>query len=138
MAQAQKGKQMARALGTDDAVTTCDCCGRSNLKFTVIIELDCGDIAHYGQVCAARNTGKAPKVINAEIRDEAKRVRDAASAELRASYEWQALMLKLQQRPRNLIGRAALDYIIDEDAEETAARARIAAKFGLKSYEVMA
>lgn len=129
---------MARALGTDDAVTTCDCCGKVNLKFTVIIELDDGDIAHYGQVCAARNTGKASKVINDEIRDEAKRVRAAAAAELRASAEWQALRAKLQQRPRNLIGRAALDYILAEDAAETAARARIAAKFGLRSYEVIA
>lgn len=129
---------MARALGTDDAVTTCDCCGKANLKFTVVIELDDGEIVHYGCVCASRNTGKAPKVINAEIRDEAKRVREAAAAELRASAEWQALRAKLQQRPRNLIGRAALDYILAEDAAETDARRRIAAKFGLKPYEVMA
>lgn len=43
-----------RILGTDDSVNSCDCCGRTGLKFTVTIELESGEIVHYGQVCATR------------------------------------------------------------------------------------
>ena len=128
--------QMARALGIEESVTTCDCCGKSNLKHTIVIELDDGDIVHYGSVCAVRNTGKARAVINTEIKAETKRVREVAASELRASPEWMALRDKLAARPRNLIGRAALDFILQEDVAETQARARIAAKHGLKPYEV--
>jgi hypothetical protein len=129
---------MARALGTDDSITNCDCCGRSGLKFTVIIELDDGDIAHYGQVCAGRNTGKAPKVIKAEIRDEAKRVIDAAAAEYRACPEFSAYRAALARRPRNLIGRAAMEFVSVEGDADDAARARIAVKYGVAPYALPA
>src|ERR1700686_2378031 len=58
---------MATAHGITDAVTTCDCCGKSNLKQTVIMELTSGELVHYGSVCAARNTGKTQKQIKREI-----------------------------------------------------------------------
>lgn len=63
-----------QALFLDDSVTTCDCCGRTNLKATVLMQLDCGGLAHFGQVCAARNSGKTSKQVTQEIRAE----RDAA------------------------------------------------------------
>ena len=129
---------MAQALGTDDSITTCDCCGKSGLKLTVLIQLDSGDVVNYGTTCASRNTGKPPKQINAEIRNEAKRIRDAAAAEYRASAAFKALWAKIQARPRNLIGRAAFDFILAEDAADTEARRAIAAKYGLKPYEVAA
>ena len=127
---------MAKALGTDDSITTCDCCGKSNLKLTVTIELDCGEIVHYGTTCAARNTGKSSKQINSEIRTEATRIRDAAIAEYHASFEYKALMAKIQARPHNMIGRVAMEFIAAEDAADTQARIRIAEKFGLKSYAI--
>ncbi len=65
---------MATALFLDDSVNTCDCCGRTELKATVAMLLDSGSLVHYGQVCAARNTGKTRKQVTAEIRAE----RDAA------------------------------------------------------------
>lgn len=130
---------MVRALGTDDSVTTCDCCGRSNLKFTVAIELDCGDVVHYGQVCASRNTGKTRPVINAEIKAEAKRVLDAATAEYSASAEHAAYVTKLAERNARrdiLPGIASMEYILAESVAADAARARIAAKHGLKPYQI--
>lgn len=130
---------MARALGTDDAVTSCDCCGRSHLKFTVVIELDDGQIVHYGQVCATRNTGKSRPVINAEIKAQAQRLRDAANAEYRASPERNAYEAKLAERNKRrdiLPGIASMRFIEQESAAADEARARIAAKFGLKPYEL--
>lgn len=39
--------------GITDSVTTCDCCGKTNLKRTVAIETESGEILHYGTSCAA-------------------------------------------------------------------------------------
>lgn len=43
----------AKILGTNDDQTVCDCCGKTNLKKTVIIDLD-GKIVAYGVDCAAK------------------------------------------------------------------------------------
>ncbi len=129
---------MSRALGTDDSVTTCDCCGKVNLKFTVAIELDDGEIVHYGSTCASRNTGKPQKQIAAEIRAEAKRVLDAAAAEYIASAEYIAYRAALARRPRNLIGRAAMDFVAAEGDADDKARVRIATKYGIASYALPA
>jgi hypothetical protein len=65
--------QTYKTLGTTEDITTCECCGRSNLKKTVIMGLlDCdGNVEteqFFGVVCAARHTGQKA----AEIRKEAK------------------------------------------------------------------
>ncbi len=39
--------------GITDSVSTCDCCGKTNLKRTVAIETESGEILHYGTSCAA-------------------------------------------------------------------------------------
>lgn len=54
---------MITILGTNDAVNSCDCCGKANLKSTVIIDID-GEIFHYGSVCASRNTRIEAKAIS--------------------------------------------------------------------------
>ena len=43
---------MFKVLGVDDSVSVCDCCGKSNLKKTVVLENDGGEILHYGSDCA--------------------------------------------------------------------------------------
>lgn len=45
-----------KIIGINDDVTTCECCGRTNLKCTVVLETDHGDQRHYGRDCAARAT----------------------------------------------------------------------------------
>lgn len=35
--------------------TECDVCGKTNLKMTIVIESESGDLLHYGSDCAARN-----------------------------------------------------------------------------------
>jgi hypothetical protein len=49
---------MAKQLGTDDSVNTCDCCGKTGLKFTFAVELDSGEVVHYGSTCVTRHTGR--------------------------------------------------------------------------------
>ena len=58
------------AIRLDDSVTTCDCCGRKNLKATVLMHSDLGAVVHFGQVCAARNSGKTRQQVTKEIRAE--------------------------------------------------------------------
>jgi hypothetical protein len=57
-----------KALYITDEVTTCECCGRSELKATVAMELSDGGILFYGRTCAARNSGKTGQQITKEIR----------------------------------------------------------------------
>lgn len=74
----EKDKDMSnriiKALGTDDSVNVCDCCGRNNLKATVAFETEDGDVVNYGVVCAARALGTDAKTVRADARkaDEAK------------------------------------------------------------------
>lgn len=133
---------MAKALGTDDSITTCDCCGKSNLKFTVAIELDDGEIVHYGQVCARRNTGKDQRAITGEIKAEAKRVRDIAAAEYLASPEFVAYRNRLCERDRlswddpRRAGRNAYEFVREASEAADQLRASIAAKFGIYPHQV--
>ena len=135
---------MSKAIGLDDSVTTCDCCGKCNLKFTVFIEMDDGEIVHYGQVCAQRNTGKERKVINAEIRQEEARKLQAARAEYIATPEHAAYRARLAERDalpwdsphRGFPGAA--DFVREASQAADAARDAIAAKYGLRPYQVYA
>lgn len=136
---------MAKALGTTDAVTACDCCGKSNLKMTVAMQLDDGEVVHYGRTCAARNTGKTTPQINSEIKIEAARKVAAARAEYRASAEYIAERARFAARDEyarihgvRMIGTVAMEFVQDACASADVARAAIAAKFGLHSYQVMA
>jgi hypothetical protein len=58
---------MATALQLDDTVTTCDCCGKSGLKRTVLMRLDDDSLVNFGTTCAARNTGKTSKQVRQEV-----------------------------------------------------------------------
>lgn len=70
--------------GTTNDVTTCDCCGRSDLKSTVIIVgldeggAETGDLRHYGSTCAAKALGLTHKAVKAKAQSF-KAQRDAAA-----------------------------------------------------------
>ena len=59
-----------KALYVTDEINTCDCCGRTELKATVAMQLSDGGILHYGRTCAARNSGKTSQQLTKEIRTE--------------------------------------------------------------------
>ena len=71
--------------GANDEVTTCSCCGRANLKKTVILETLDGDgngtglIERFGTDCATRATGWKPANLN-------RKVEEAQYAERQSAY----------------------------------------------------
>jgi hypothetical protein len=100
-----------RILGTTDDVTTCDCCGRENLKKTVALaalDADGNEIGtvYYGVDCAAKAEGLPAKLIRKEAetadraKGEAKRreARDRRDAEDAQWFAW------LDARAPHLIG----------------------------------
>ena len=67
--------QDVKLLGINDDVTTCECCGKSGLKKTVVIELgDCGSVVHYGTQCASKllQFGAGARFAAKKIETEAK------------------------------------------------------------------
>ena len=95
------------ALYLDDSVTSCECCGRKNLKATVLMRSDLGELIHFGQVCAARNSGKTRQQVTKEIRAE----RDAAFG--RASNHLRALERAGSKLSRELIREVAAAFRAD-------------------------
>jgi hypothetical protein len=41
-------------LGITDEITSCDCCGKTNLKKTVVLENESGNVVYYGVDCASQ------------------------------------------------------------------------------------
>ena len=82
-----------QALYITDEITTCECCGRSELKATVAMQLSDGGILFYGRTCAARNSGKTSKQIRQEVfaekaRQQTRQIKMASNAKAYAA--WQA------------------------------------------------
>jgi hypothetical protein len=135
---------MNKALGVDDSVTICDCCGKRDLKSTVVIELTDGEIVHYGRVCASRNTGKDRRTITGEIK--AHRLAQVAAA--RREYQMHPAFIAERTRfaerdalswddPRRR-GMHAADFVREVRAASDAACREIAARFGVLAWEVSA
>ncbi len=78
----------AKFLGTTDEVTTCDCCGRKDLKSTVALELaDHADPVYYGVTCAAHALKIDTKTVRAGARAADRAKEDRAAAERRAAAD---------------------------------------------------
>lgn len=81
-----------RYLGTTDDVTTCECCGRANLKATVALSVDGADPVYFGSDCAARAIGRSV----AEVKRGTKKADDdrAAAERARRDAEHAAFMAR--------------------------------------------
>lgn len=74
-------------LGTTADVTDCDCCGRHELKYTIVLRhLESGDITNFGRACGARALGWAVKDLDKTVRSEKTRKAQEESARYEA---WQ-------------------------------------------------
>lgn len=71
---------MKKIYGFTDSKTTCECCGKENLKGTYAISIDGGEILHFGSTCAFKKFGITEK--------ELKKESDKAKAEARYIEIW--------------------------------------------------
>jgi hypothetical protein len=126
---------MFKILGIDDSVNACECCGKQNLKSTVVVEVN-GEILHYGSVCATRHTGLNDREIKAAIRAAVDGRKLAATKEYESHPAAIALENKRREAARNKIepGKAFADYCRPERAAANAAHAAIREKFGLDHF----
>jgi len=128
---------MFKILGTDDAVNACDCCGKSNLKSTVIVDVD-GEILHYGSVCATRHTKLTSSEIKAAIKLESDGRIESARKMYKNSPEAIAAEVTLAQANRQGVkpGKDFFEFCrITNDAAQLVAR-KIAAEFSVEVYQV--
>lgn len=92
MANNTKRVKVFRVLGTTDDVTTCDQCGRDDLKGTVVLAAldgegnDDGE-TYMGSDCAARATGWTQKRIRDEVKAAEKAKREAERAAREAACD---------------------------------------------------
>lgn len=123
---------MHKILGTDDSVNACECCGKSNLKFTVVVELN-GEIMHYGSVCATRHTGKTPGAINREIKAVEAAKLDAAMREFKRSAEYVAQQVAFNvARSAGLIGTSFRNATRAASDAANVKSVEIANKYGVR------
>lgn len=117
---------MHKILSTDDAVNTCDCCGKTGLRFTFVVETEEGEILHYGSTCVTKHTGRTTAKALGEIAQRAADVKAAREAAYDATPEARALDMKQREAWKlNLLGREFKAYCEIERAAADARRAEI-------------
>lgn len=125
-------------LGTDDSINTCDCCGKSGLKHTVIVSVD-GEVMHYGSTCATRHTGKTASQITRDIQAADVAKVTAARAAYAATPE--ALHYEATVARANVFkikpGREFMQYCAIAHGEAMAVARSIAAARGVEVYKLI-
>lgn len=107
---------MQKILGTDDAVNTCDCCGKTNLKFTFAVEVD-GEVLHYGSTCVTKWTGKTSAQANKEVADREAAEKIAKEKLFQATPEYLAYRAELSIAHKlGLIGKAFKAHLVASGA----------------------
>lgn len=127
------------ALHVDDTVTTCDCCGRQNLKATVLMRnSDTGTEFYFGRTCAARNSGKDQRQIKKEIADNRQAQIDAAYDELRETPEmkaWNNKRIELYAKYKSRLSADEWARMIAPESEAVdLVKQQIAEKHGIPVY----
>ena len=118
-----------------DDVNTCDCCGKSNLKSTVAMRAEHGEVVYFGSVCATRHSGREAKVIRAEANAIQATKCYEARQEFYASAERIALdAIREEARMAGLLGVPFKNFCAAESVAADEKRGLIAAKFGLSHY----
>lgn len=74
-------------LGTTDEVTTCEVCGKKNLKKTIAVSIDESDPIYMGSECATRKLGRSLKEVNTEVRKAEREQAEREAAERRRKWD---------------------------------------------------
>jgi len=75
-----------KVLGINNEVTTCECCGRTNLKRTVVLATAGGEV-RYGTECAAKAMKCGKKEVEQQVRAAAEE--SARQAQAARDAEWE-------------------------------------------------
>jgi hypothetical protein len=98
-------------LGITDSVNTCDCCGKSNLAKTVVVDLDNG-IQYFGTTCVKKHTGFTFKQVLKNENDKRQAEIKEKNEILEKSKEATAYYSKIAEADRlKLFGKARLDTL---------------------------
>jgi hypothetical protein len=119
---------MSKQLGTDDSINTCDCCGKTGLKFTFAVELDDGEVVHYGSTCVTRHTGKTPAAIRNEVFEREQAEKQRREKMFRETPEYIAYQAKWNEAYKlGLIGKQFKAFLVESGvlAAHDAKRAEI-------------
>jgi hypothetical protein len=112
-------RRIFRVLGSTNDVTTCELCGRDDLRGTLVLEVvdadgnGTGELLHYGSDCGARAAGWT-------VADMGKRVRAAE----KAAAEAEAAERNRRNREQHRAYAAHLISACGTDDREKAAKAR--------------
>lgn len=124
---------MFKILGTDDSVNACDCCGKSNLKSTVVVDVD-GEILHYGSICATGHTGMTASGVKRAVAAAYAAKLDAAMREFKRSAEYIAQEVAFAAAHRaGLIGVSFRDATRVESLAAAAKSIELEKKHGIRS-----
>lgn len=58
---------MMKIIAITDETSTCECCGKTNLKKVIVMQNDNGDIVRYGTDCAAKAQRKSSGTVKREV-----------------------------------------------------------------------
>src|SRR5688572_10141384 len=58
---------MMKILAITDETSTCECCGKTNLKKVVVLQKEDGSVVRYGTDCAARAQGRKSNAVKVEV-----------------------------------------------------------------------
>lgn len=124
-----------KILGIDDSITSCDCCGKSGLKFTVIVER-AGEVSNYGRVCATKHTGLAYTQIKQNIERAREAISTAAKLEYTDSVEYVVHCNKLRELNKLGVksGREFYAAQMVELARADAKKIEIATKYKIAAH----
>ena len=96
--------------GTTDERTDCDCCGRSNLKSTVVLrDLESGDFVFFGVTCAAKAQGWTNKEVKSSV-DAARVAKTKEALHFAMSHRLYAQCEALRPAERKVIEDCRVPY----------------------------
>lgn len=125
---------MLKIIGIDDTIHSCDCCGKSNLKHTILVEIN-GECQNYGTTCATRHTGLSDKEIKFQIKSKLNGIVAAAKKEYNNSAAHISLEVAISKAHKSgLVGIAFRNQINDQVIEDNKVCADIAAKYGIEQH----
>ena len=103
-------------LGVTEEITSCDCCGKSELLCTVAMQTEDGEVVYYGRTCASRHSGRKVEAMVSEKKKQDAVMRAAINIRIKQSPLYHALQAKFAQRVNAKLppGKAAKEFLEPE------------------------